>query len=224
MEMRYTHPILPLAWRPLLDDASFCVGKSNIHAFQWVHKEQWPCQHVNIYGPKDSGKTHLGTLWAKKCNAVWLPCPHSSFINSQGRYVLDVNINSLDEIETLSCLEAVQTLNAHCLWLSLRPVHLGNVQPALRSRLMTFLCVEIQEPEDSLLVEVLKKAFRDVGLIACSQILYFLMKRMDRSFSNIRDVVEKIHYYTLKHRANLSIPVVKSALAWKSYPQRIPGE
>ena len=213
--MFYTHPVLPLSWCPLLDDASFCIGKSNIHAFQWIHEDHWPCHHTNIYGPKDSGKTHLGTLWAKKHHAVWLPCAHASFVSPQGRYVLDSNLGSSDEMEMFRFLEEVQALQAQCLWLSTRPLHATCGEPALHSRLITFVCIQIQEPEDALLVRVLKKAFRDVGLVACAQVLDFLIKRMDRSFSSVRNIVESIHCYTLKHRANLSIPVVKFALEWK---------
>ena len=215
MTMLYTHPVLPLSWFPLLDDASFCIGNSNINAFRWIHKDCWPCQHANIYGPTDSGKTHLGTLWAKKHHAVWLPCAHASFVSPQGRYVLDNNCGILDDIELFRFLEQVQELQAQCLWLSTRPLHLSFLEPALHSRLVAFLCIQIQEPEDALLVRVLKKAFRDVGLIAYTQVLDFLIKRMDRSFSSVRNIVERIHGYTLKHRANLSIPVVKSALEWQ---------
>lgn len=214
MIMLYTHPVLPLSWHPLLDDSSFCIGKSNIHAFQWIQKEKWPFQHLSIYGPKDSGKTHLGMLWAKKHQAVWLPCAHPSFVDSKKNYVLDVDPHCFNEQDVFRFLEEVHALEACCLWLSAFPLHVHCSHSALRSRFITFLCTQIQEPDDVLLSKVLKKAFRDVGLIAYPQILDFLIRRMDRSFSSIRDVVGKIHDYTLKHRANLSISVVKSALDW----------
>ncbi|ETZ06955.1 hypothetical protein P618_200853 [Holospora obtusa F1] len=214
--MIYTHPVLPLFWNPLLDNDSFCVGQSNVHAFEWIQKEKWPCQHVNIYGPKDSGKTHLGMLWAKKHNAVWLPCAHASFVNTKGKYVLDISSCSFNEQDILGFLEEIRESGSSCLWLSALPLHLYCSYPALRSRVIAFLCIQIQEPDDVLLLKVLKKAFYDVGFIVYPQILDFLVKRMDRSFSSIRTIVEKVHEYTLKHHANLSISVVKAALNWKN--------
>lgn len=210
-----THPILPLSWRPLFDDVSFCVGKSNTRAFQWIQIETWPHLHVNIYGPDGSGKTHLGALWARKHRGVWLPCPHASFVHAQGRYILDNISHPVNEEEVLLFLEEVHRKKAQCLWLSHVPMHSGNMCPALHSRLTSFLCVEIQEPDDTLLIEVLKKAFRDIGLIACPQVLEFLIKRMERSFSGIRDTVDRIHQYISEHQVNLTIPTVKIALDWK---------
>ena len=211
-----THPILPLSWRPLLDDASFCVGDTNEEAFQWIQAQTWPVHHLNIYGPKGSGKTHLGSLWARKEQAVWLPCSHESFVSPQGKYILDLTDQTLDPQELFFFLEKAHHHSAQCLWLSHAPLHFNETNPALKSRLTTFLCVQIQEPNDGLLLEVMKKAFKDVGLIACPNVLEFLMKRMERSFLEIGNVTEKIHHYITRHQVNLTIPTVKSALDWKN--------
>jgi chromosomal replication initiation ATPase DnaA len=210
------HPILPLSWRPLLDDASFCVGDTNYEAFQWIQAHTWPVGHLNLYGPKGSGKTHLGSLWARKEHAVWLPCPHESFVSPQGKYILDLTDQVLDHKELLFFLEEVHYQSAQCLWLSPMPLHFNETEPALKSRLATFLCVQIQEPNDGLLLEVMKKAFKDVGLIACPNVLEFLMKRMERSFLEIGKITEKIYHYSAQHQVNLTIPTVKLALDWKN--------
>ena len=213
-----THPILPLSWRPLLDDASFCVGETNDEAFQWIQARMWPVKHLNLYGPKGSGKTHLASLWARKENAVWLPCPHESFISPQGKYILDLTHFSVNQKELRTFLEEVHYRSAQCLWLSHVPLHFHETEPALKSRLSTFLCVKIQEPDDSLLLDVMKKAFKDVGLIACPSVLEFLIKRMERSFAAIKTTTETIYRYVAQHQVNLTIPTVKLALEWSNIP------
>lgn len=213
-----SYSMLPLAWAPLFDDASFYVSKSNEEAFRWI--QTWPLKaplyHLCIWGPAGSGKTHLGSLWARRCQGVWLPSVDAHFIHPGQHYIVDLPFsyilqNSSENL--LHFLEAVREQKCYCLWLSETATSQWPIIcSSTSSRLTSIPCIEIQQPDDTLLKNVFRKAFFDRGMDVPEPLILFLVQRAERSFHAIRRLVERIHLYTLQNQCPISMAVMKKNL------------
>ncbi len=61
---------LSLSLKPVYSEDNFLVSDCNREAHRWVAMwPRWPGHALLMYGPKGSGKTHLGQLWAQKAAA-----------------------------------------------------------------------------------------------------------------------------------------------------------
>ena len=70
--------------------------------------------------------------------------------------------------------------------------------PDLRSRLKAATVVEIGEPDDELLAQVLVKLFADRQLAVDESLVSFLTTRTERSFAAARATVEKLDREALR--------------------------
>ena len=55
---------------PNFNIENFFVGKANIYAYTSVLDENNNSNNFFLFGPKKSGKSHLGSIWQNKFNAL----------------------------------------------------------------------------------------------------------------------------------------------------------
>ncbi len=114
---------------------------------------------------------------------------------------------------TFLFFNAILEQRAFCLWLSIDPLsRKETLCPSLQSRLLGMNCVPIHEPDDQLLENVLKKAFRDRGVDISDAMVKFLVCRMERSFAAVDQIVSQVHDYVLSRKCKLSLTTLKKAL------------
>jgi chromosomal replication initiation ATPase DnaA len=62
--------LLDLPSEPRFLREDFIIGPSNEHAYAMIEAwPGWPGEALLLVGPRGSGKTHLGAIWAKRAHA-----------------------------------------------------------------------------------------------------------------------------------------------------------
>lgn len=69
--------------------------------------------------------------------------------------------------------------------------------PDLKSRLKAATVVEIGEPDDELLMQVLTKLFADRQLFVDERLIGYIVARMERSLEAAQTIVERIDHLAL---------------------------
>lgn len=82
----------------------------------------------------------------------------------------------------------------------------------LTSRLSAVLTIKLHRPDDEMMKIVLMKAFSERSLKVSTEIINYLSSRLTREFSIIHDTVKLIDKYSLEHKRNITIPLLKELL------------
>ena len=84
--------------------------------------------------------------------------------------------------------------------------------PDLRSRLLTAWPVRIGAPDDQLLAALLVKQLADRQIHAGTEIVEFLVRRIERSFAAARSVVQALDRASLRARRPVTMPLARLVL------------
>ena len=83
----------------------------------------------------------------------------------------------------------------------------------LPSRLKTFSFLEINNPDDEMLITVLTKLLLDKQFIVNSNDIFeYILRRVERSYKGIHDIVDKLDVLSLEKKRQLTIPLIKEIL------------
>jgi len=196
-----------------LDD--FYVSNSNKEAYNFVFNNNHQFKYSIIYGPTKSGKTHLGNIWLKKNNALML-----KNINTFNDLNFNQNIFIDNFTENLNEENLFHIIN-HCNNNSLKILLSTNLYlyeynfllNDLLSRLKTFNFFEIKLPDDDLLINIILKLLNDRQIIVNNvELIPFILKRINRTYKSIHDLIDNIDKLTLEKKRELTIPLIKELL------------
>ncbi|MGV2129744.1 DnaA regulatory inactivator HdaA [Agrobacterium vitis] len=169
----------------------------------------WPSPVVILSGPQGSGKSHLAEIWRTQSGAVdILPVSgaDASMIASKGAVLFeDADRADFDEVELFHVINSVKQHGTTLLitsrtWPLSWPVKLAD----LRSRLKAATLVEIGEPDEALLSQVIVKLFADRQLAIDERVVDYIVQRMERSLAAAQTVVEQLDRLALARRAKIS--------------------
>ena len=201
----------------LLDDYSsenFFVSTSNSSAFNYVLSNKI-INNCIIKGPNKSGKTHLGLIWTKKNDSIIYNDQNYEFIISQKKNIFINNIfNNLNEEKIFHIINHCNTHNLNMLITS--NISLNDYifkLKDLESRLRSFNYIEIDNPDDLLLNNLLIKLLSDKQIIVKNdEIFAYILKRINRTYLDIFKFVEKVDKLSLETKRELTIPFIKKLL------------
>jgi len=201
---------------PAMGRNDYFVSKANADAVNWIDMwPNWPSLGLIVNGKRGSGKSHL----AEVLKGV-----------SKGKIVFAKNINKnniaklfkikciiIEDLELLKSENALFHLYNMCvennnkiMITSNTPVTLINFKLLdLKSRLLSLPSVNINFPDDILLNNIIIKQFFDRGVKIDKEVVKFLLKRVDRSFDSIYDLVSKIDFKSVEKSRKITIPFVK---------------
>ena len=204
-------------------DEDYIVTKSNIEAIEWI--KQWPNWGSGIYqtitcilGEKGSGKTHLAQIWSRKSYATVLTPRDLSAKTyrelSYNSYILE-NLSQFlsNEVELFHLLEYVISTKKNLLITTdqqIKQLHI--TLPDLQSRLNSIFVVEIKKPDEAMIEQILVKYFSDRQISISSIVIKYLVARVNFSYREIAETVEKLDKASLAAQKNISIPFIKSIL------------
>lgn len=178
----------------------------------------WPSPVVVLVGPVGCGKSHLASIWREVSGAADIhpTAKDDAAVIAADHPVLfeDADRRPFDETGLFHVINAVRQNGTALLmtarsWPGTWPVLL----PDLKSRLKAATVVEIGEPDEELLKEVLLKLFADRQIVIDDRLIDYIAERMERSTEAARRIVESIDRLALSRRAKITRTLVAEALA-----------
>ena len=199
----------------------FVLGSCNAMAADWIDRwPDWPgrIKGLVIHGLPDSGKSHLGAIWAEISGASM-----ATRLNDQTLQTLADNPHilldhpasgdDLPEEIFFHLLNRLIELDGTVLILSRQPVSAQSWGLAdLSSRLAGLMSAEIGVPDDTVLMAVMQKIADDLGLALSPEILSYTIARMERSFTAARQTVEMIDSIALARKKKASLAMVREIM------------
>ena len=157
----------------------------------------WPSPVVVLAGPVGSGKSHLANIWRERAGAADIhPLPGSAAAAAAaaGPVIFeDADRRGFSDTELFHVINSVRE-NGHSLLMTSRlwPVSWPVTLPDLRSRLKAATVVEIGEPDEELLAQVMVKLFADRQLYIDDKLVGYIVNRMERSLGAAQDIVDRL--------------------------------
>lgn len=213
-----TQLALTLPVDPALSSDDFVIGNANWTAYQHLFSwPDWPSRICLLAGPVGSGKTHLSSIFAQHADALVLSpnaLPSASDLAALDRPVLVLedahHTEKTPEFEArlFHLINHVQEQQGALLLTSRSwPDTWGLDLPDLRSRLRAATPMELFEPDDDLLRQVLTKLFADRQLDVDLRVLDYIVVRMERSLAAAGALVEALDRLSLERSRPITRPL-----------------
>ena len=217
---------LDLPQRPALGREDFVVAPCNETAVAWIDRwPDWPQPVLAVHGPPGSGKSHLAQVWRRASRAETVS-PEAfetrdpPALAGAGTAVLIEDLDRLlaaadpEREERLLHLHNLVLEAGGQLLLTARsaPTRWPCALPDLRSRLAAAHAVPLGAPDDQLIQALLIKLFSDRQLRVSAPVVKYLLPRVERSFTALREVVGAIDEAALATRRDISVPLVRRVL------------
>ena len=200
-------------------DDDFYVSKSNNQVFSFLNKwPKWEKNFLNIKGEHFSGKTHLINIFLKKNKGIKFEAKlfnNNNFkdIKIYQNIVLENLDNNIDENLLFSLLNIIDQDNKYLIVTSIKSiVDIKFNLPDLNSRSKNFLLQSIEKPDDELMFALILKNLSDRQISLDKKLINYIIKRIERSYSNIFDFIYKIDKLSLKKKKSIDFKIIKEAL------------
>ncbi len=197
----------------------FFVSESNFYAYNLLLSwPKWEKKILNIYGERNSGKTHLIKIFLQKNNGIILdPLKLKDYELEEIRFneniILENIEKNLDENLLYSLIDIIEKYNKFLILTSNKPLIDLNIKlKDLKSRLKNCLFAEIDKPDDILIKALITKNLADHQISIDSKLIDFISKRITRSYDKIREFVCTIDKISLKKKKPINIKIIKEIL------------
>ncbi|SED28880.1 dnaA protein [Rhizobiales bacterium GAS188] len=209
---------LPTEPRFLAED--FVVGPSNERAYAMIEAwPAWPGEALLLVGPRGSGKTHLGAIWAKRAHA-WtarradLDIEGTSRLMAPHALLIEDAHEPGDEAALFHLINAAKLRRSHLLITAVSEPALWNLAtPDLLSRLRLAPAIHIEEPDEALLRMVIVKLFVDRQLVVDGGVIETVLTHAERSFAGARAAVEMLDQHSLATQRRITRALARQVLS-----------
>ena len=211
--------ILSFEYEQNFKNLDFYVSKSNAHVFNLINN--WSSQKekfLNIIGEKFCGKSHLINIFLEKnkglrINSNELNNDFFKKIKFYKNIILEDLTLKINEELFYSLINIVEAENKHLIVTSdVSIVNLNFKLSDLKSRSKNFTLTSIENPDDDLIFALVLKNLSDRQISINKKLIDYIIKRIDRSYSNISDFVYKIDQLSLKKKRSIDFGIIKEAL------------
>ena len=194
-----------------LDVTNFFINESNNHAFNGIINNNY--NNSYLFGPIKSGKSFLGKIWLSKNNAIELKNNFDYIIENKKNVLID-EILFYDQENIFHIINNCILNNSKLLITSKKKINEIDFKfKDLSSRLKTFNSFEIFQPNDEMLLTILTKLLIDKQfIIKSNDIFEYILRRVDRSYKGIHEIVSKLDILSLEKKRQLTIPLIKEIL------------
>ena len=215
---------LDLPHRPGLEEEDFLEAPSNRQALAMIRLwPDWPQKMLLLTGPKGSGKSHIGAIWARRAGARRffardLDMDLLPGLAAQKALVLeDCDDAPRRETEMFHLLNLVGESGAFLLMIARKKPDLwGLATRDLLSRLRRAPQVAIEAPDETFLRAILVKLFHDRQIRVDQALVDFLSLRLERSFEAAQFIVAALDREGLARGRAITRPLAADLL--KSLP------
>ena len=197
----------------------FYVSKSNEHVLNFINQwPKWQKNFLNLSGERSSGKTHLMNIFIEKFKGIKFEA--QLFDDNDLRKIkvyqniilenLDTNI---DEQLCYTLINTIEQDNKYLIITSRKPiVDLLFKLKDLQSRTSNFILQTFEKPDDNLMFALILKNLSDRQIFLDKKLINYIVKRIERSYSNIFDFIYKIDEMSLKKKKSINLKIIKEAL------------
>ena len=211
--------LLDFDYKQNFKDDDFYVGTSNYYPFELINKwPRWEKNFLNIIGERYSGKTHLVNIFLKKFKGIKI---NSNSLNNENlkdikphQNIILENFNlNIDEKLIYTLFNIIDQDNKYLILTSIKPiVNIEFKLKDLKSRFKNFLLFNIEKPDDELMFALILKNLSDRQISLDKKLINYIIKRIERSYSNIFDFIYKIDEISLKKKRSIDFKIIKEAL------------
>ncbi|CAL4867539.1 Chromosomal replication initiator protein DnaA [Asticcacaulis sp. MM231] len=162
-----------------------------------MHPDQWLSPHLILMGPKGSGKTHLGHIFADHTGGRFLTATQTHSLDELANtaYVVDDAEDASEEALFHLC-NHVQKIGQQLVLLTENQPIAWNVKlPDLSSRLNAMRILSLPEPDEDLLIAILNKLFAQRAISPSPDFIDYIARRMDRSVGAAQKIVTELEHY-----------------------------
>ena len=211
--------LLSFEYEQNFKNLDFYVSKSNAHVFNLINN--WSSQNekfLNIIGEKFCGKSHLINIFLEKNKGLKINSDqlNNHFLKKIRFYkniILEDLSLKINEKLFYSLINIVEAENKHLIVTSdISIVNLNFKLSDLKSRSKNFTLTSIENPDDDLIFALVLKNLSDRQISINKKLIDYIIKRIDRSYSNISDFVYKIDQLSLKKKRSIDFGIIKEAL------------
>ena len=178
----------------------------------------WPSPVVILAGPVGSGKSHFANIWQERSDATYIHPTLGSdaaVIAAAGPVIFeDADRIDFDETQLFHVINSVRENGTSLLMTSrLWPTCWSVKLPDLSSRLRAATTIDIGEPDEDLLVQVIVKLFADRQLYVDEKLVLYIAKRIERSLGAAQAIVERLDRLALARGTRITRSLVIEVLS-----------
>jgi chromosomal replication initiation ATPase DnaA len=191
---------LPLGWPADERQEDFIIGESNARAVKHLeHWGTWPVMATMLTGPRKSGRSLLGRLFAKKAG---------------GRLIDDADRRPEEEL--FHAWNAAQETHRPLLIVADEAPPAWKVRlPDLRTRLSATPAISLGDPDDALAAGLIEKLLLQRNLQVPPGLVPWLVPRIERTHIGIIQAVDALDEAALAKRVRLSIKLARDTFGAK---------
>ena len=211
--------ILGFDYEQNFKNLDFYVSKSNAHVFNLIKNwSKYNQKFLNIIGEKFSGKSHLVNIFLETNKGLKIISNELDdvFLKKTKSYqniILEDLTLSIDEKKLYSLINIIESENKNLVVTSQISISDINFKlPDLKSRAKKFNLTKINNPDDDLIFALILKNLSDRQISINKKLIDYIIKRIDRSYSNISDFIYKIDQLSLKKKRSIDFKIIKEAL------------
>ncbi len=179
--------VFPFGVTPAQSRADFIVAPCNEQALRFVERwPDWPTRAAAIWGPAQSGKSHLAEIWSAHAGARRLFSADVTLDNVAGEdssLALELTETHLKDVERDRLLLSLFERTKGFLLLTARahPSDWAVTIADLKSRLDSLLSFPLWAPDDALLGALIQKQFSDRQLDVSDAVVKRIIRHLERT-------------------------------------------
>lgn len=211
--------LLNLRTFPSMGREDYIVSKTNKEVISWLDVwPNWPSPGFIVCGPTGSGKSHLASALKTLSNGFIIEAQNLTEDKldklAENRCLIIEDIYKYKSEKLLLHIYNMMIERNHNFMFTSK-ISITNINFKLldlKSRLLSMPQINIGLPDDELLISLLMKNFSDKGVLVESEVISYLIKRIDRSFESIIEMTSKINTLSLENSKKITIPFIKKVL------------
>ena len=211
--------ILDFKYDKNFKDHDFYLSKSNRHIYETLENwPKWEKKFLNIVGDTFSGKTHLINIFLKKFSGIKFESNlfndnNLSEIKFHKNIILENLDSNINEKIMYTLFNIIEQENKFLIVTSKKSVtDIKFTLKDLQSRTKNFIIQNIEKPDDELIFALLLKNLSDRQVLIEKKFIDYIIKRIDRSYGKIFDLIYKIDKISLKKKKPIDFKIIKEVL------------
>jgi len=198
-------------------EEDFIKDISNSDVMNFLKKfPNWENKLINIVGEKKSGKTFILQIFKNKNQFLYI----SNATEFKKKYdkLFDADKLILDsfEIDEERFFSLINNFILHKKYLiisSTEPLTRAKIKlQDLSSRLKQFFLLEIKNPSDELIYSLILKYFSDSQIIIKKDLIDYIVKKIDRSYSRINKFLLKLNDLSIIKKKKIDYKLINEVL------------